>query len=91
MALAESESQDDNHVRTQSTSNPQVKKAKPAKKVRAKKQEENAGLYDAFHNRLFVDDCDLNVKIQALNQIQEMFKAETQSLQEMMKEEGKEE
>jgi len=31
-------------------------------------------LYDAFHSRLFVDDCDLNIKIKALGEIQEMFK-----------------
>jgi hypothetical protein len=29
----------------------------------------NKNLYNAFHSRLFVDDCDLNVKLNTLNSI----------------------
>jgi len=32
-------------------------------------QFQKKNLFNAFHSRLFVDDCDLNVKIQALNEI----------------------
>ena len=38
---------------------------------------------DAFHSRLFVDDCDLNVKIKALQEIQELFKSEKSDLMQM--------
>jgi len=41
-------------------------------------------LYQAFQSRLFVDDCDLNVKIKALNEIQEMFRLEKKSLEQMV-------
>ena len=43
-------------------------------------------LYDAFHSRLFVDDCDLNIKIKALGEIQEMFKKEKKALDIILKE-----
>lgn len=45
-------------------------------------------MHNAFHSRLFVDDCDLNVKVQALNDIQDMFKIEKKSLEVMMNEDA---
>ena len=47
--------------------------------------------FEAFHNRLFVDDCDLNVKIQALSQIQDMFREETATLVAFAEEETEDE
>lgn len=42
-------------------------------------------LYDAFSSKLFVDECDLDTKIQALKDVQDMFKQEIEILQDMVK------
>ena len=57
----ESESEDSDHL---------------AKNVKQRRVQStgNESLFEAFHSRLFVDDCDLNVKIKTLNEIQELFK-----------------
>jgi hypothetical protein len=44
----------------------------------------NKNLYNAFHSRLFVDDCDLNVKLNTLNSIQEMFRIENKKLEVLL-------
>ena len=46
-------------------------------------------LFEAFHSRLFVDDCDLNVKIRTLNEIQAMFKIEKKALEALIGEDEK--
>jgi hypothetical protein len=33
-------------------------------------------LYDAFSSKLFVDECDLDIKLQAFNDVEKMFKTE---------------
>lgn len=68
------------HPRSQSVS---VSKKK-GKTDRLKFQE----LYKVFHSKLFVEDNDLNTKIQALTNIQEMFKHEKQSLIDLVNEEA---
>ncbi len=42
-------------------------------------------LYDAFSSKLFVDECDLDIKLQAFNDVEKMFKQEIDVLQDMVK------
>ena len=41
-------------------------------------------MYKAFQSKLFVDDCDLNVKIKALSEIRSIHKAEAARLMEVL-------
>ena len=43
----------------------------------------NEELFKAFHSKLFVDDCDLNVKVKALQEVRIMFKAQMEKVNEL--------
>ena len=45
---------------------------------------DNENLFEAFHSRLFVDDKDLNVKVNTLNEIRELFTHEKKALESMI-------
>eukprot|EP00347_Sterkiella_histriomuscorum_P007059 403350406 len=42
-------------------------------------------LYEAFSSRFFVDECDLDTKMQAYNEVEKMFSSEIDNLQDMVK------
>jgi hypothetical protein len=79
-----SDSGSHHYQRTIDSSTKKVKEEKETPGVFDEFSRQN--LYNAFHSRLFVDDCDLNVKIKALNDIQEMFKNENASLMKLITE-----
>lgn len=42
-------------------------------------------MYEAFSSKLFVDECDLNNKLQAFQEVEKMFQTEISVLTEMIK------
>lgn len=42
-------------------------------------------LLEAFSSKLSVDECDLDIKLQAFNDVEKMFKNEIDVLQDMIK------
>ena len=50
---------------------------------------DNENLFEAFHSRLFVDDNDLNVKVNTLNEIRDLFNLEKKALESMIQDDEK--
>jgi len=48
-------------------------------------QQYRDNLYEAFSSKLFVDDCDLDNKLQAFTEVEKMFKHELEILHDMVK------
>lgn len=68
------------HGSSDTRSHPRSQSASASKKKGKMEHLKFQQLYEVFHSKLFVEDNDLNTKIQALSNIQEMFKQEKQAL-----------